>query len=201
MLATDHILRCRCGHLQGTLSHAARVTRMSCYCRDCQAYAHALGNPASVLDRLGGTDVIATLQQYVSFTTGTDTLACLSLTETGLLRWYASCCNTPIGNTARGPGLSYVGLVHNCLGQSPESLDATFGPARMPVNTKHAKGRVSTSPLSMLASTARIFASVLRARLDGTWRRSPFFGPSELKPIVPSRVLSAGERERAMNAV
>ena len=91
---------------------------MSCYCRDCQAFAHALGNPGAILDKLGGTDIVATLQQYVTFTKGTEALACLSLSERGLLRWYANCCNTPIANTARNPKLSYVGLVHTCLARA-----------------------------------------------------------------------------------
>jgi hypothetical protein len=202
MLANDHPIQCRCGQFRGTLCRAASVSRLSCYCRDCQAYAHALGEPEMILDPLGGTDIAATLQQHVSFTSGTDKLACLSLTERGLLRWYASCCNTPIGNTARDPRLSYVGLVHNCLAKTPGLLDAAFGPARMPVNTKHAKDSISSNLLSTLASTARIFGSVLRARLNGTWRRSPFFfSPADLQPAVLPRVLSPKEHDRAMNAV
>ena len=87
----DHALRCRCGTLQGTVRHTERVNRGVCYCRDCQAYAHALGNAGMILDNLGGSDVVATLQQHVTFTKGTEALACMSLTERGLLRWYASC--------------------------------------------------------------------------------------------------------------
>ena len=82
---------------------------MTCYCRDCQAYAHALGNAGAILDDLGGTDIVASLQQHVMLSQGTDALACLSLSDKGLLRWYASCCNTPIANTARNHKLSERG--------------------------------------------------------------------------------------------
>ena len=121
----------------------ARPTRVVCYCRDCQAYAHALGNPGAALDALGGTHIVAALQQHVAFTNGADSLACLSPTERGLRRWYASCCNTPIANTVRNPKLSHVGLVHTCLAKSPASLEADYGPARAQVNTSNAGARVS----------------------------------------------------------
>jgi Family of unknown function (DUF6151) len=196
-----HPLRCRCGTVQGIVAHTERVNRGVCYCRDCQAYAHALGDPKGILDGLGGSDVIATLQQYVTFTKGTDAVACLSLTDRGLLRWYASCCNTPIGNTQRDRRMSFVGLLHNCVDHSPNSLDAVFGPVRMRVNTKSAKGKVASMPLSTVTSVARFFASVLRARIDGTYKQTPFFVAATGKPVVPPRVLSVTERELALNAV
>ena len=201
MTATDHPLQCRCGRLVGVIAQTARVTRMTCYCRDCQAYAHALGNPEAILDQIGGTDIVATLQQHVRLTKGAESLACLSLSERGLLRWYAGCCDTPIANTARNPKLSYVGLVHTCLGPSQHSLDVAFGPTSMPVNTKHAKAPVAANALSALTPLVRIFASVARARLNGTYAQSPFFVAPAGKPVVAPRVLSAAERERAMNAV
>jgi hypothetical protein len=201
MTSTDHPLQCRCGRLAGVVAQAAKVTRATRYCRDCQAYAHALGNPKAILDRIGGTDIVATLQQHIGLTRGTESLACLSLSERGLLRWYAGCCNTPIANTTRNRKLSYVGLVHTCLGPSQHSLDAAFGPTSMPVNTKHAKAPVATNALSALTSIASIFASVARARLNGTYKQSPFFVAPLGKPLVAPRVLSAAERERAMNAI
>ncbi|WP_372526834.1 DUF6151 family protein [Piscinibacter sp.] len=197
----DHSLRCRCGTLQGTVTHTEGVNRGVCYCRDCQAYAHALGNAETILDNLGGSDVVATLQQYVTFTKGTEALACMSLTERGLLRWYAGCCNTPIGNTQRDPKVSFVGLLHNCLEHSTRSIDEAFGPVRMRVNTKYAKGKVVPMPLSTFTSVARFLGSVVRARLDGSYKRTPFFSAPSFKPVVATRVLSPSERERAMNAV
>ena len=198
---TDHPLQCKCGRLAGVVSLVARTTRATCYCRDCQAYAHALGNPEFILDDIGGTDVVATLQQHVRLTKGVESLACLSLTEHGLLRWFAGCCNTPIANTVRTPKVSYVGLVHTCLGASQHALDAVFGSASMPVNTKHAKAPVATNGLSALPAVARVFGSVALARLNGTYKQTPFFVAPLFTPIVAPRVLSAAERERAMDAV
>ena len=199
MRNSDYAIRCKCGRLHGVLSRSAPATRAICYCRDCQAYAHALGKPESILDPLGGTEVVATLQQYITFDKGADSLACLSLREQGLLRWYASCCKTPIANITRDPKLSYVGVMHSCLGTSA-SRESAFGPARVVVNTKHAKGKVSMSVVRTLLGIAPTIASVIRARINGTWKRSPFFGVN-FEPMTKRRVLTPEERKQAYDAV
>lgn len=199
MLSADYPIRCRCGRLQGVIAREARTTRALCYCRDCQTYAHALGDPGRVLDPQGGTDVVATLQQYVRFTDGKDSLASLSLSPNGLLRWYAACCNTPIANTTRDPRVSYVGLVHACLGE-PSAQLAAFGPPVVSINTKHAKGEVKASAAKAVAVTVPIVWSVLRARLSGAWRRTPFFVAGSSVPVAAPRVLSPEEKERARRA-
>jgi hypothetical protein len=192
--------QCTCGQLQGSLSGAALI-HLGCHCRDCQTYAHVLGNPDQVLDELGGTDVVTTLQQHLSFTRGKEHLACLSLSEQGLLRWYASCCNTPIANTARDPKFSFVALVHTGLGASGGALEAKLGTSRVPVNPKHARGAVSYSAAGALFATARIVASVLRARVNGSWKHSPFFRPGSAEPVVAPRLLDAAEWVRAATAL
>jgi Family of unknown function (DUF6151) len=76
----NHPLRCRCETLKGYVSHPEKVSRGVCYCKDCQAYAHFLGKTGDILDEMGGTDVVATLPEYVAFTQGFEALACMSLT-------------------------------------------------------------------------------------------------------------------------
>ena len=124
----NHSLQCQCGTLRGHVSHTESVCRGICYCKDCQAYAHFLGKPGEILDEMGGSDVIATLPQHVTFTQGVEKLTCMSLSGRGrgMLRWYASCCNTPIGNTARDFKVSHVGLLHNCLQDPSASLDLSL---------------------------------------------------------------------------
>jgi hypothetical protein len=193
MIYSDRKIQCQCGHLQGVLSGAASGVRLTCYCKDCQAYAHALSNAGEILDELGGTNVVTTLQQHVRFTKGTDKLACLSLSDKGLLRWYASCCNTPIGNTARDPKLSFVALSHNCLGGA---IDTHFGGESVHLNTKSAKGKVASSAAAQFFSTARIIGSVLGARANGSWKHSPFFHAGSSTPVAKPRALSSEERSR-----
>jgi Family of unknown function (DUF6151) len=199
MLARDDPVRCRCGRIEGAVASAAPLTRVACYCRDCQAYAHALGQANAVLDPFGGTEIVSTIQQHLRFMRGTDQLACMRLSPRGTLRWYARCCDTPIANMAPNPRLSYLGLVHTCLGNGADTLDAAFGSDRVVVNTKHAKGPVATSSFRTLAAFARIVAPVVWARLDGGWKKSPFFQPDG-QPIVRPNVVSLEARERAMKA-
>ena len=191
----NHPLRCKCGALKGYVSRPEAVSRGVCYCKDCQAYAHFLGKADDILDKMGGTDVVATLPKYVTFTQGLDGLACMSLTENGMLRWYASCCNTPIGNTPRNFKMAHVGLIHTCLEDPSRPLDTSFGPVRMRVNTKSAKGNPRSMPISTFASVLRFMISLTRARLDGSYKRTPFFDPDRGTPVKSPRVLTSAERE------
>src|SRR3954451_11017182 len=88
----NHPIRCACGTVAGALALTHRTRRALCYCRDCQSYAHALGNTDAILDADGGSDVVPTVQEAVRFHQGHEPIACLSLTSAGLLRWYARCC-------------------------------------------------------------------------------------------------------------
>jgi hypothetical protein len=197
----NHALQCRCGTLKGQVAHAEAANRGVCYCKDCQAFARFLGHADEILDESGGTDVIATLASNVTITAGASALACMSLTDNGLLRWYARCCNTPVGNTTRNFRLSYVGLVHNCLEKPGQPLDAVFGPVRMRVNTQSAtRGRPSATPLATLAAVLRLMTSIGAARLDGSYRRTPFFDTQRGTPVVTPNVISRAERDRLRNA-
>lgn len=192
-LSDRQTIRCRCGALRGELAGGAKFTRVVCYCRDCQAYARALGAPEKTLDANGGSDIVASLQQFLRIDGGYDRLACLSLTERGMLRWYASCCNTAVANTLRDPKLSYMGLVSACLGPDARSLDAALGPATVAYNTESAIGSVPGSAWRTMLPTARILGRVVRARLDGSWRQSPFFDAAG-RPVAARRILNAQPR-------
>jgi Family of unknown function (DUF6151) len=197
----NHPLQCRCGTLRGYVSHPQSVNRAVCYCRDCQAFAHFLGPADKTLDERGGTDVIQTLPANVTFTQGLEVLACMRLSPTGLLRWYTTCCNTAVGNTLDSYKVSFVGLVHTCLESTGKSLDDSFGPVRMHVNTKSAKGSVKSGSIATIAGILRFIAMVARARIDGSYKRTPFFSIQEGTPVVRPKVLSRSERENLMNAV
>lgn len=190
----NHPLRCECGTLRGHVSHTESVCRGICYCKDCQAYAHFLGKPGEILDDMGGSDVIATLPQHVTFTQGIEVLTCMSLSSRGMLRWYASCCNTPIGNTARDFKVSHVGLLHNCLQDSSTSLDNAFGPVRMKVGMKSAKGAPKGMAVSTTVAILGFMARLIRTRLNGGYKITPFFDPETGAPRVSPKVLTPTER-------
>jgi hypothetical protein len=197
----NHPIRCSCGVLKGTVSKTDLVNRCVCYCTDCQAFAHFLKRNTEILDGLGGTDIIQTLPKYISFTEGTENLACMRLTENGLLRWYASCCNTPIGNTHPNFKTSFVGLIHTCLEAGEGSLDGSFGPIRMHVHTKHAKAEGKVKSVGVAAAILRLTGMILRARFDGSYKITPFFVTETGAPIVSPKVLSVQELKEVKSAV
>jgi hypothetical protein len=192
-----HPLQCRCGKVRGHVERPGMATRMTCYCADCQAYAHFLGLPDRMLDAQGGTAIVAVLPGQVRFEQGLDALACMSLSDRGLVRWYASCCNTPIGNTPREFKMPYVGLVDSCLRSDSPSLAESFGEVQMVLGTRSANGEVkATSAGTLFMAMARLMKSVLGARLRGAYKRNPFFDPQTGKPARVPRELSPAERAR-----
>jgi hypothetical protein len=196
-----HPLQCRCGTIKGFVDDPPSANRAVCYCKDCQAFAHFLGRPSEILDERGGSDVIQTLPKNVTFSQGTEALACMRLTEKGLLRWYARCCNTPIGNTLGSFKISFVGLVHTCLESTDRPFQESFGPVRAWVNTKGAKGNPKPKTAGLGTTISWFIATTMKARINGSYKYTPFFLVDKGTPIVAPRVLSSGELASVMNAV
>ena len=198
---TTHRVRCRCGSLEGELANPHGGNRVVCYCRDCQAFAHYLGNASEVLDARSGSDIVQVLPKNLRFTRGSEMLACLRLRPKGLLRWYARCCRTPIGNTLATPKLSFIGLLHSCLGPDHEALNEAFGPVTAWVYTDGAKGDPKP-PVEGTGKTIRWFIrTTLKARINGDYRTTPLFRPGSSEPVVVPHLLSADELARVMQAV
>jgi hypothetical protein len=197
----SHPLQCRCGALKGLVANPRNANRCVCYCRDCQAFAHFLGRPDEVLDERGGTEVIQIPPKNLTFVQGIEALACMRLTEKGLLRWYARCCNTPIGNTLETPKISFIGLVHNCLENGAQPLDDSFGPVRAWANTKGAKGDPKPKVVGMGPAAWWFISRILKARLNGDYKHTPLFRADTGLPVVTPRVLSSDEHAGVMNAV
>lgn len=190
----EHLLRCRCGIVRGRVDTRRRAGHARCYCKDCQAYARFLGRADKILDSQGGTEIVACLPQSVRFGKGGDRLACMSLGDTGLLRWYAACCRTPIGNTLRDPKIAFVGLVRACLPGSDAAMTASFGPLNMALYAGSARGKVAKMPVTTLVGMVRIMSNVIGARLTGQYRQNPFFDPDSGVPVAAPYALTTDER-------
>ena len=198
-------VRCACGSFRGVARGvSAKIgNRLVCYCDDCQSFAHALGAADRVLDAHGGTDIFQMSPAWLEIVEGREQLACLRLRPGGMLRWYASCCDAPIGNTISGR-MPFVGLI---LSRDPASdgpeRDEAIGPVRTRVNARFAKGDRAQldahdrAPLGLILRFVRI---VFGAWLRGGQRRSPFFDPETGKPVARPRVLGEDELRRAETA-
>ena len=187
-------IRCKCGIVNGTLDDAAlrRHNHLRCYCRDCRAFALYVGNEAT-LDAQGGTEIVQVNCADVEITEGEESVACVNLKEGGLPRFYASCCNTPIGNEP-GPGMPFIGLIHDCL-QPADQLENCFGPVKMLAFTGSATGDDKPRSKGLVAGILRFVLMTLGAKLRGDGKRHPFFDASG-QLSVSLVVLTEAERER-----
>ena len=196
-----HSIQCSCGTLQGSIKRTDSVNRCICYCADCQAFAHFLGRHGDILDDIGGTDIVQTQPKNVSFTAGTEKLACMKLTGNGLLRWYTTCCNTPIGNTPANFKMSFVGLIHNCLASTDQSLGSAFGPVRARVHTQAAKTDPKPKQIGLVSAVLRIMGMILKSRINGDYRQTPFFAADSGQPVAKPKVLNSQEFADIMSAL
>ncbi|MEO1006057.1 MAG: DUF6151 family protein [Cyanobacteria bacterium J06638_38] len=194
-----HSISCSCGKLQGQIKGVNNINRCVCYCTDCQAFARYLKKEEEILDVQGGTSIVQTIPENVVFDQGIENLSCIRLTDRGLLRWYAACCHTPIGNTPSDAKFSFVGLVHSCLGSDRNLLDDTFGSIKTYVHTADALGENKPKSRGTFGGALRVLEMILKARLTGAYKNTPFFvSGSTSTPIATPKVLSKNELAEAM---
>jgi len=194
----DVSLRCRCGRVRGTsidVSPSAGF-RFVCYCKDCQAFARFLERP-DVLDTAGGTDIFQMAPARVKLSSGADALQCLRLSAK-VLRWYAECCNTPIGNTASTPRFPIVAVIHSFMDHEADerSRDDALGPPLCRIFERSAISALpsNAAPPPSLRIFARRASKLLRWWARGLGRPTPFFDARSSAPVAVPRELTAGER-------
>ena len=168
-------------------------------------FAQFLGQADDVLNAKGGTDIFQLSPARVSLTQGHEHLACMRLTPKGLRRWYASCCNTPIGNTLANAKPPFLGLIHNFTDHTGEgrSRDATAGPVRAHVNGRVGFAGDDGQPLGFLSKTGMLWHSV--KLLFGSWirrehRPSEFFDDGGA-PRVSATVLDQADHAKLKQEV
>jgi hypothetical protein len=186
-------LRCECGRVQGRVETDQVYVRATCYCKDCQAYARWLDRPG-VADAQGGTDMVAMNPAGMHITAGSEQVACMSLSGKGILRWYAACCRTPLGNTPRDGRIAYVGVV--AMGLSPaREMDEALGPrGKTVINSGSAQGKVRATPVGFVVGGVRILRGILGARLR---EQGPMlFFDGEGQPIRSPQVATGPGMER-----
>ncbi len=186
----DIPLKCQCGQVKGVAHDVTPQNgiRAMCYCDDCQAFAKYLEQEATVLDEYGGTDIFQMTPAQIEFTEGSDLLRCVRLKKKGLYRWYAGCCNTPIGNTI-GAGIAFIGVIHNIM-DDDGVRDQNLGPITTFVQGNFAKKELPPERYNKgfpFLTTLRVFWKLIIWRLLGKHRPSPFFnqdGKAVSKPEV-----------------
>jgi hypothetical protein len=131
--------------------------------------------------------VVQVAPAWVSFSHGTERLACLRLAPTGMYRFYAECCQTPVGN-AISANVPFIGLA-----QAMVAMPASLAPA---VNINRASSRGGPPAGSLLhevGATAKAVALLASWKVRRLGQPSALFSP-EGKAVVEPRVLSVDER-------
>ena len=195
-MSTQAGLRCRCGEVYGSVTNISprTVNRVVCYCDDCQAFAHHLSR-ADLLDAHGGTDIVQVAPASLRLPQGQHNIAGLRLTPNGLFRWYAKCCNTPLGNTV-SPAIPFVGIVAQAFDHGEQRPDEIFGKPIAAIRGEHAVGHAPPGSAGIKPSLmVRTVLMVLGWRLRGQTWPHPYFARETRAPIYPVTVLSAAQRE------
>ncbi|KRQ03652.1 DUF6151 family protein [Bradyrhizobium manausense] len=189
-------LRCRCGDVRAVVTDVSprTVNRVICYCDDCQAFAHQLGR-ADLLNRKGGSDIVQVAPSTLSFVQGQDRIAGVRLSPKGLYRWYASCCNTPVGNTV-SPTIPFVGIIAQAFEGGTSAVDDAAGPPVGAILGKYAVGEPPVGSTGInLSLILRAIGKVLAWKVGGKTWPHPFFKREAREPIYPITVLSREQRD------
>jgi len=181
---------CRCGELQGQIKDAgpAAFTHIVCHCNDCRAAYTHLGHddPKSV-------GILQTTQDRVVFTKGGEHLRVFRHSPKGALRWFATCCDTPLFFTPLKGRLVHVGLNTDCL----TDADA-IGPHVAEAFIPKQNGKQGMKGMGTMLT--RMVTRMAAKNISGEWRDTPFFDDNGA-PSVSPKVLSREERAAALMGV
>ncbi|KIN61642.1 GFA domain containing protein [Sulfitobacter noctilucae] len=165
-------------------------THAECYCSSCRAAEVFVGQPDPAPDPVG---IFQTSADALRIDGGHDHLSVFSFGETNLLRWYASCCGTPMFNTMRNPKMGFVGIRTTCLADT-EALGPVLGTGFITADD----GKQTHRGLRLIVW--RMFKRIARSRLTGSWAKSPLFDKATRKPVKPVKVVTAAERRALIKA-
>lgn len=191
-------LSCGCGAVHGTVGAAEPVNRLTCYCADCRAFArHGIERGGrDVTDASGGSEMFQVTAGSVRLD-GAEHLAALRVTPHGPVRWYCGACGTPIANTLHSPALPFASFPvanlsgeHGAMGMNRGAVFTDTAPAPPLLRDMGRAG--------MVRVMGRFARAMLRARLRGEHRRSPFHHDG--RPIAEPRVMAPDERARLARA-
>ena len=178
---------CTCGALAGQLAPASRRTgtHVECFCVDCRATQLFLGQPDP---RPGGVHLFQTTPDCIHIRQGRDQLGLMRLSPNGMFRWYATCCNAPMFNTLKRPGLPFVAVLVDRLAD-PSVIGKVRVQGFLP--GKDGKRR-HKGAFGMITG---LFQRMIAARLSGRWQETPFFDIDTGYPRAQPRVLTKAERD------
>jgi len=167
---------CRCGTVHLTVA-SQNARPVICYCNYCRHFARDFGE-GDQLDPGGGVRLLHVTPDAITVESGAEKIGCVAYSRRGALRWIATCCGTPLANTPRHVGMAYVTMPATRLTPADE-----IGPPMVRGFPKSAIGPVIRPAGFAPYEVARIGVRLVLARLDGRWRKTPFF-TRDGKPVA-----------------
>ena len=170
----DLPLQCSCGAVRGTVRDVtpSSVFHFVCHCADCRTFLRHIGRGKDLLTRHGGTGVVHSTPARVTLTEGHDQVGLIRLSPRGLLRFYATCCHSPLGSMLDKPSTPLVSLSRAAL---PADADPHLGPP-IGIRARSATGDRSTLeaadkvPLGVTVRVAgRMVLRILQGEAPSGW--------------------------------
>lgn len=181
---------CTCGALRGEIRDVSpsAYTHIVCHCRDCRAaYTHlGLADPEKV-------GILQTAQDRIRITKGGENLRVFRHTPKGALRWYATCCDTPLFYTPLKARLVHVGVNTDRL-DAPQAVGKVMAEGFVP---KPGGGQIHRGMGRMVG---RMVSRMAASNLSGAWRETPFF-EDDGSPARDAKILSREERAAALMGI
>ena len=190
---------CQCGSFkaQADVASSKGLSHIVCYCEDCQAYIRHLEKSAQVLDDHGGTDIIQMSPACLHIKNGQQNLGIVRLTDRGIFRWYATCCNTPLYNTPPSANMPFLGLLKHAVTDSATAVRQLAGPVSVGVCAGAQYPFNADWPVKKGFGLAVMFGAlrnIVRWRTAGDHKKSELFDLTTGHAIVKPQVLTTEQR-------
>jgi hypothetical protein len=150
-----------------------------CHCDSCMRAQRHFGVEAT---RAAGVGLWLTTPDRFTIETGAEHLALTRLSPKGSYRWYAKCCGSQIGVTARTMRFPFVSLVDSLV-EAPEAL----GPVRAHSFVPQPGGKTSHKGVGRVVTG--LLSRAVAAWTSGRWRQTSFFDPATGAPVATPELL------------
>lgn len=180
-MCSDITLKCQCGEVRGVAEdvNPDRGNRIICMCDDCQNYIKYLNKEDEYLDQFGGTDIFQLTPSQIKIDHGLENIKSVKMTDKGILRWYAGCCNTPIANTMPSAKMPFSGIPHSFMDHSADekTRDQVLGPVIAKLFGTFAKGEMPNDAHEKIPFWlyVRLIKFMLFSWIEGKAAPNPFF--------------------------
>jgi len=135
----------------------------------------------------GPVDLFLTTQDTLTISAGAQHLGLFRLSPRGAMRWYATCCKTPLFNTATGPKVPFLGIRVATM-TTPDRVGPVIG------QTYKQKPGGKTGHQGMTRIMWNLLPRILAVRLSGRWRQTPLFDTDSGEPVAKTIMPSKEER-------